>query len=115
LTFFKIYAIIIIEKVGDNMATKVTPEIIEEINELYVELGVKAQVARKIGLSASTVSKYIIPNYIPKKDRVISTSHSEPTMDFKDFMGEVGKMGNMCVLSEEERLDLIELQKEVTV
>jgi hypothetical protein len=24
-------------------------------------------------------------------------------------------MGNMCVLSEEERLDLIELQKEVTV
>lgn len=97
------------------MATKVTPEMIEEINELYVELGVKAQVARKVGVSASTVSKYIIPNYIPKKDRIISISRSEPTMDFKDFMGKVGEMGNMCVLSEEERLDLIELQKEVMI
>ena len=36
-----------------------TPEKIEEINRLYYECGVKAQVARQIGCSASTVAKYI--------------------------------------------------------
>ena len=40
------------------MATKITPEMIEEINELYVELGVKAQVARKIGVSPVILTTY---------------------------------------------------------
>ena len=97
------------------MATKVTPEMIEEINELYIQLGVKAQVARQVGVSASTVSKYIIPNYIPKSNRVISKCDIEPTYDFKMFMGTIGSMGNMCELSEEEWADLKELQKEVMV
>lgn len=97
------------------MATKVTPEIIEQINELYLELGVKAQVARAVGLSPSTVSKYIIPNYISKKNRTISHCEVEPNYDFKDFMNEIGKMGSMCALSEKEREELIILQKEIMI
>lgn len=97
------------------MATKVTPEMIEEINELYLELGVKAQVARKIGISPSTVSKYIIPNYVSKNDREISSCSEEITLPIELFMGEYGKMGYLCTFSEEELNDLKELQKEVTV
>ena len=97
------------------MATKVTPEMIEEINELYVELGVKAQVARKIGISATTVSKYIIPDYVPKADRVITTCDEEISLPYDLFMGEYGQLGHICKLSEEELEDLKQLQKEVTI
>lgn len=97
------------------MATKVTPEMIEEINELYLELGVKAQVARKIGLSASTVSKYIIPNYVAKADRKISTCNESISLPIEIFMGEYGKMGYLCKLSAEELADLKLLQEEVIV
>lgn len=49
--------------------TVVTKEMIVKINELYAEYGVKAQVARELGISASTVSKYIAPNYVPEAQR----------------------------------------------
>lgn len=97
------------------MATKVTPEIIEEINELYAELGVKAQVARKVGVSPATVTKYLIPNYIPKADRVITTCNEDISLPYDLFMGEYGQLGHICKLSEEELADLKELQKEVVV
>lgn len=98
------------------MATKVTNEIIEQINELYLTLGVKAQVARQLGISPATVSKYIIPNYVPKADRVITHCEVEPSEEVSElFLLEKGKMGSMCVLSQEEREDLINLQKEITI
>ena len=34
-----------------------------KINELYLELGVQKKVAEVLGISASSVSKYLIPNY----------------------------------------------------
>ena len=46
--------------------TKITDEIKEQINELYCELGVKSHVAKALGISASTVSKYIVDGYVPK-------------------------------------------------
>ena len=97
------------------MATKVTPEMIEEINELYLQIGVKARVARELGISASTVSKYIISDYVPKNERVVSTCETEITFPIELFMGEYGQLGHLCKLSEEEWADLKELQKEVMV
>ena len=97
------------------MATKVTPEIIEQINELYLELGVKAQVARKIGLSASTVSKYIISDYKERKQTEKSVMTQDVSFPIEDFMGEYGKMGYLCELSEDELEDLKKLQKEVLI
>lgn len=97
------------------MATKVTPEIIEQINDLYLELGVKVQVARKLGLSASTVSKYIIPNYSATKSMPKSTMTQSISFPIEDFMGEFGSMGDLCALSNEEWEDLKELQKEVII
>lgn len=97
------------------MATKVTPEIIEQINELYLELGVKAQVARKLGLSPSTVSKYIIPDYGDRKQIVKSEMTQSISFPIEDFMGEYGTMGDLCALSDDEWEDLKSLQKEVLI
>lgn len=46
---------------------KTSPEMIEKINELYCLIGVKSQVAKKLGISPATVSKYIDPNYQMKQ------------------------------------------------
>ena len=97
------------------MATKITPEIIEQINDLYLELGVKAQVARKLGISPATVSKYIIPNYNEIKNTEQSTCSQSISFPIEDFMGEYGTMGGLCELSEAEWEDLKQLQKEVIV
>ena len=75
------------------MAIKVTPEIIEQINELYCQIGVKSQVAKIIGCSASTVSKYIIKDYKPKAERVEITFDGEPD-DGTIFIKEVEAMIN---------------------
>lgn len=41
------------------MSTRVTPDEFKEMHRLYNELGNAAEVARRIGRSASTVRKYI--------------------------------------------------------
>ena len=41
------------------MAKKITPEIIQQMLKLYEELGTYSAVAKKLGVSATTVSKYI--------------------------------------------------------
>lgn len=45
------------------MASKVTQKDIERMNDLYLEYGTYTAVAREVGFSASTVKRYIIPNY----------------------------------------------------
>ena len=97
------------------MATKVTPEMIEQINELYLELGVKAQVARKLGISPSTVSKYIIADYVPKNERNLSTYDGDINLPIDLFMEAYGKMGYLCELSQAELMDLKKLHKELTI
>lgn len=41
------------------MAKKITSEIVQQMLELYEELGTYSAVAKKLGVSATTVSKYI--------------------------------------------------------
>lgn len=104
------------------MAKRITPEQIEEINELYVKLKVKKKVAEIVGVSPSTVSKYILPDYVPKAERktvaldieprgigqiveIIKNSSDRPAKAFADA----------CKLSEDEWAELKEMQKEITV
>lgn len=42
---------------------KVTPEMIIQMNELYLDIKTYAGVARVIGVSPSTVKRYINPNF----------------------------------------------------
>ena len=41
------------------MAKKIDNAIIEQIQELYAKLGTYSAVAKELGISASTVSKYL--------------------------------------------------------
>ena len=61
------------------MASRITPDKIEEINELYYEIGVKSKVAKIVGVSASTVSKYIQSDYIPKSKRIVNKTAFVPS------------------------------------
>lgn len=102
------------------MAARITPEKIEMINELYAQCGVKKRVAEALGISPSTVSKYIIEGYTPKKDRKHIPFDKVPTG--ADAMIKRIKESGLtpakafavdCELSLEEWEDMKELQKEV--
>lgn len=102
------------------MAARITPEKIEMINELYAQCGVKKRVAEALGISPSTVSKYIIEGYKPKKDRKLPTFDRVPTgaegmiQRIKDSgLPPAQAFANDCQLSPEEWEDLKILQKEV--
>ena len=47
------------------MAKSVTQPEIELMNTLYLELKTYSAVAREVGRAASTVKKYIVPNFKP--------------------------------------------------
>lgn len=100
---------------------KITPEIAEQINILYLKLGTKAAVAREIGCSASTVSKYIIPNFKPPEERAVYTfegyvGDSKWLIDiFKTFDDPGARLCELCVLGKNEWEEMRELQKEIYI
>lgn len=93
------------------MAARTSPETIEKINELYAVIGVKSKVAKELGISPATVTKYLIPNYVPKMTDI--PAFDKPIdLDITMFKGDLSKL---CELSEEEWKDLKELQKEILI
>ncbi len=48
------------------MATRITPEQKKVINELYAKHGTYAAVARILGISPSTVKRYVVNGYVPE-------------------------------------------------
>lgn len=94
------------------MAARTSPETIEKINELYAVLGVKSKVAKELGISPATVTKYLIPNYVPKVAADIPAFDKPIDLDITMFKGDLSKL---CELSEEEWKDLKELQKEILI
>lgn len=99
------------------MARKVTTDDIKQFNELYYELKSYAEVARRTGWSASTVSKYIDKNYKPvvaENIRRFNMNTDMPVFSTERFEG-IENLGDLCVLSEEEKIELIELWKEVEI
>ena len=104
------------------MAARITPEKIEQINELYLKLKVKKRVAEEMGISPSTVSKYIIPGYVAQSERKIEDFTVPPPgcgklLDYiKNSEFAAGRaFAEYCNLSTEEWEDLKVLQKEVIV
>jgi hypothetical protein len=92
------------------MAGRITEEQKELINELYAQIGVKTRVAEMVGCSVSSVTKYLIPNYVPKADRVKIVFEGEPAgceEMIKNFSFDIFS------LNEEESADLEVLRKEI--
>ena len=97
------------------MANRISQETIEAINEAYAICKCKAQVARELGVSLYAVNKYLDPNWQPKND---AASASQIKIDIPDFDVTpflIENIASLCMLSEEEKKDLIELQKEVKI
>lgn len=97
------------------MAKKTSPETIEKINELYAILGVKSQVAKELGISASTVTKYLIPDYKPTNKKTTADFDKPTNLNIELFINAKDELGSLCALSEEEWADLKELQKEILI
>ena len=99
--------------------TKITDEIKEQINELYCELGVKSHVAKALGISASTVSKYIVPNYICKADRVVEVFGGRPSVISIDKIASFDGAADIGYffthMTEDEQEDMKKLQKEIFI
>lgn len=98
---------------------KITDEIKIQINELYLEIGVKKRVAEIVGCSPSTVSKYIIEGYVSQKDK-------EPVPEFDeskivgpaallDMVNSWQEFADACMLSAEEWAEMKEIQKGVMI
>lgn len=95
------------------MAKRISREDIIKINELYLEIGVKSRVAKILGISAATVTKYLIEGFQPQDNTFsIKFDGIVPEIDLNLFKDK-SDWSRLCLLSEEEKVDLIELRKEI--
>lgn len=100
------------------MASKVTNEDILHINELYYKYKTYAEVSRQTGFAASTIKKYVIPNWEPVAPEAIIHFDLAQLPDFteavKIFRG-VDNYGALCVLTDYEKEQMKNLWKELAV
>lgn len=98
---------------------KITREIEEQINTLYLEIGTYAGVAREIGCSPSTVKNHIIPNFKPAAQLEIQrfdfSTYDNPTVGFLVNLFRGNDMKDIIMLSDEELEELKELQEKEVV
>jgi hypothetical protein len=87
-------------------------EDIREINRLYLELKTYAAVARATGFSPATVKKYIIPGFtLVEEDQ--KKKFSGELKPFDPSIFRCNDWDTLCVLSEDEILEITELWKEL--
>lgn len=96
--------------------TKVTQNDIINFNELYYKCKNAAQVSRETGFSASTVRKYLIKDYMPQeqiKKIKFDINLLQERFDASVFACE--NWGELCALSDEEKTQLKDFQKELII
>lgn len=98
------------------MAKRVTQEDIEKFNNLYYKNHNYSETARITGFSATTIKKYIIPNYIPREKLEIKRFSNEISElpDYTIFKL-IENWGDLCVLSEVEEVEIHELWEELNL
>ena len=102
---------------------RITEEQKELINELYAEIGVKSQVAKIVGCSPASVTKYLIPNYVPKAQRIQITFDKKANdcggfiMKINDLIaqgyGVPKALLKTCSIDATEKAELEVLRKEI--
>lgn len=95
---------------------RITEEQIIQINEVYAECGVKSRTAKIVGVSVASVSKYLIPNYKKKADRVEFKFDAVPP-GINSLLAKVNESEDKlktfwesCLLIEEEYKGMREIQ-----
>lgn len=96
------------------MGIKVNQELVEQMVELYNKLGTYAAVAREIGVSASTCSKYIKMAQEEEKNRIKAAKNFIPfDKEIKSIEEIKIDWNDCCFLSDEEVKEITELWKEI--
>lgn len=94
---------------------KKTPEEIKAMVDLYTEIGVYSTVAKRLGVSASTVSKYVKEaKNMELATKPVDNPFNKELTNIKDIPFPTDWQG-LLILSSDEWNDLKELQKEITV
>ena len=98
------------------MARKVTAEDIKQFNELYFKYKSYAEVARQTGWSASTISKYVDKNYHPVVQTEVKRFNREDLPEFSTELFEgVANLGEVCVYSTDEMVEIVTLWEEIAI
>ena len=97
------------------MAHKVTKEDQIRMNELYLKYKTYAEVARQTGFSPSTVKKYIIPNFIPDSQIEIKKFTGVLPNNFIQLPKSLKEWAHLLELTEEEKLEIEEVRKEILI
>ena len=91
---------------------RVTQEDIVLMNEAYLACGTYSGVAKATGWSASTVKKYIIPNYTSNQ-KIEEDNIELPPLE--QMVEELSSWCNITCLTPEEEKEIKQLWKEMTV
>ena len=90
-----------------------------QFNELYLQYGTYAEVARQTGFSASTVRKYIVNNYVSKeKIEEVKNVFYEDIADLRptfDFPKSLREWQELFLYTKEEKEETEELRKEILI
>jgi len=100
------------------MATRITPEIKKQINERYLKLKTYAAVGRELGISASTVKRYVIPGYVPEADiQPVQIDGEAMRLRLETFVMSKNLMEDpwLLDLTGDERVEMEEYWKELSL
>ena len=99
------------------MPRRIGVDDIKKINDLYYKYHNYAEVARQTGWSAATVRSYVDKNYNPIIEDQIK--RFDPNADMPEFDESLFEgledFGDLCILSDEEYIEIKELWKEILV
>lgn len=99
------------------MARRVSVDDIRRMNEIYYQCKSYAETARQTGWSASTVKNYIDVNFKPViEENVVrfNVKTDLPEFSTEQFVGQEN-FGALCVLSEEEKEEIVLMWEELSV
>ena len=98
------------------MARRVTNEDIKLMNDIYYRTKSYAETARQTGWSAGTVSKYVDKNYAPPaQTETVRVDMSILPTEFNTDIFNIPNLGDLCVLTEDEKEDITNLWKELAL
>jgi alpha-D-ribose 1-methylphosphonate 5-phosphate C-P lyase len=100
------------------MARRINQDDIKQINELYLKYGTYSKVAAELGFAATTVKKYIVPNYVSETDikakqKPFNMELLNTKFDYHPFL--IENWGELCVLSVSEEDELKKFWEEMTL
>lgn len=86
------------------LAKRITDEQIEQINKAYLECGTYSGAAKIVGVSPSTVKKYIIPDYSEEPIIIVNKEKITPKKveDIKKFTTAAEVYEATMITNEEE-------------